>query len=190
MLKSVENYALVEIEKKFQDETGGIAVDYTWHPEEHATLEGTVITAPLRTASDDYRTILGTVKEGDKIFFSYGVIFQYDQQPDEDTPIYSNLIIHEGKEYWRVEMGEIFCTVRDGVVQMVTDNILLEPVGEKTMYDQDARELGIVVGMPPRKLSCEKGDTIAFESRFAQEYSFFDKIHYIIPARRVVAKIS
>lgn len=190
MLQSPENIVLVEIEKKFQDNVGGIVVDSTWHPEEHATLEGIVYSAPVRTASDNARTVLGTVKNGDKVFFSYSVVFKYDLQPDNDTPIYSNLIVHEGKEYWQVEMGEIFCTVRDGKPEMVTDNILIEPIGDSDMYNKEARETGRVVAMPNVKISCKEGDIIGFESRFVQEYNIFGKLHYIIPSRRVIAKLN
>ena len=97
MIQSPENYVLCEIDKKFQDDAGGIFIDHTWHPEEHATLEGVVISAPVRTISDGYRKLVGTVKNGDKIFFSYGVIFNYILQPEDDTAVYKNLVLFQGK---------------------------------------------------------------------------------------------
>lgn len=182
MLQASINYVLVEIEKKFQDQQGLIFIDTTWTPEEYATLEGVVVSAPVRTQSDLHRTITGSVKQGDKTFFSYSVIFDYKLQPEDDTPVYKNLIIYEGKEYWKVDMGEIFCTVdKDGKLNMVTDNILLDPIEE---------DLGRVEAMPDNiNLSCNVRDVVCFEPRYVQKYNIFGKEHYVIPSRRVLAKV-
>jgi co-chaperonin GroES (HSP10) len=177
MLQAAENYVLVEIEKKFQDNAGGIFIDTTWTPEEHTTLEGVVVMPPVRVKSDYYRKITGTVEKGDKIFFSYGVIFAYKTQPDDDTPVYKNLVIYEGKEYWKVDMGEIFCVNGE---RMVTENLLIEPIDDET---------GIVKAMPDIKLSCNVRDVVCFEPRFVQKYNIFGKEHYIIPSRRVLATV-
>jgi co-chaperonin GroES (HSP10) len=197
MIQAAQNFILAEIEKKFQDQEGNLFVDTTWHPEEYATLEGIVISAPSRTESDNYRKVVGSVKNGDRIFFSYGVIFDYKLQPDNDTPIYKNLIIHEGKEYWKVEIGEVFCKVNtDGSLEMVTDNILLEPVApEKTeiegleIIQNKESNSGIVKAMPKNiNLSCNVRDEVCFEPRFVQKYNIFGKEHFIIPSRRIIAK--
>lgn len=197
MIQAPENYVLVEIEKKFQDEDGGILIDPTWNPEEYATLEGVVISAPVRTSSDNCRTVTGDVKNGDKVFFSYGVVFDYKEQPNNENPVYKNLVIYEGKEYWKVDMGEIFCKVTDKGVEMVTENVLIEPWHPVTSMDFKGihiqqvykKETGIVRGINSN-INCEIGDKICFEERFVQEYNVFGKIHYIIPLRRVIAKIS
>jgi len=185
MIQAPLNNALVEIEKKFQDKDGGIYVDPTWHPEDFATLEGVVVSAPVRTQSDNGRTVKGTIKNGDKVFFSYGVIFEYESQPDEDTPVYKNLVLYEGKEYWKVNVGEIFCTVTDEGIKMVTDNVLIEPWQEEAITDNFfipqviKNETGIIKAIPDNtNLSCVVGDKIAFESKFVQQYNIFGKIHY------------
>lgn len=181
MIQAAENYVLCTIEKKFQDKDGGLFIDTTWHPEEYATLEGSVITAPKRAGSDGYRTITGSVVKGDKVFFSYSVVYAYTVQPNDDTPTYLNLMIVDGIEYWRVPIEEIFCKVTDKGVEMVTDNILIEPVTSTS---------GKIVGMPNIKLSCNKGDDIFFETTYVQQYNIFGKSHFIIPARRAIAKAS
>lgn len=176
MIQAPENFVLVEIERKFQDSQGGLLIDTTWFPEEHATLEGIVRSAPVRIVSDGYRQIIGTVKEGDKVFFSYGTIFSYHLQPDNDTPVYKNLIIYDGKEYWRVNISEVFFK---NDIEMITNNVLVEPLSESS---------GIVKGVGKIGLSCQVGDTIVFEPQFVQQYSFFNQFYFIIPASRVIAK--
>lgn len=179
MIQAPENYILCEIDKKFQDKEGSILIDTTWFPEEHATLEGIVVSVPIRTGSDGYRKIISSVDIGDKIFFSYAVVFNYKLQPEDDTPIYSNLIIYEGKEYWKVNIDEIFFKSVNGKVKMITDNILVDPLSEHS---------GIVVETPDMPISYKIGDTIIFEAEFVQSYKFFGQTYFIIPCRRAVAK--
>ncbi len=179
MIQSPENYILCELEKRYQDEYKGLFIDTTWTPEEYATLEGTVISAPRRVESDGYRKITGTVQNGDKIFFSYSTIFEYIAQPEEDTPIYKNLVLYKGKEYWKVEMGEVFCIIRGDDFEMVTENILLEPLGDNT---------GRVAGKPNINLSCNVRDIVCFEPQYVQKYNIKGKEHYILPSRRIIAK--
>lgn len=179
MLQAAQNYILVEIEKKFQDERGSIIIDTTWEPAEHATLEGTVISVPAKTKSDN-RKITGTVKEGDKIFFSYCVIHDYVSQPEDDTPVYRNLVVFEGKEYWKVDIREAFCKITQEGIEMITDNVLIEPLSEDT---------GVVKAIS-KNLSCNVRDIVCFQPQFVQRYNIFGSEHYIIPARRLLAKVN
>lgn len=184
MIQSPENYVLCEIEKKFQNEDGGIFIDTTWHPEEYATLEGTVKSIPKRVFTDGYRNLTGTVGVGDKVFFSYSIIYAYASQPNGDTPVYKNLMLYEGKEYWKVPIDEFFCKITDKGVEMITDNILIEPVEMGNLSE------GKVVGMPNVDVSCKIGDLIYFEPKYVQQYNIFGANHYIIAARRAIAKAS
>ena len=180
MINAPENYILCEIKEKFKDKEGSILIDPTWFPEEHATLEGIVVSIPIRTGSDGYRKIIGSVKVSDKIFFSYSVIFKYKLQPEDDTPVYSNLIIYEGKEYWKVNIDEVFFKVENEEVEMITDNILVSPLSGQS---------GIVAAIPNIPLEYKVGDRIIFEPSFVQVYSFFGRTYFIIPCRRAIAKI-
>lgn len=187
LIQATQKYILVEIEKKFQDKDGQLHIDTTWHPEDFATLEGTVASSPVLS-----------VRPGDKIFFSYGVVFDYKLQPDEATPIYKNLIIFGGKEYWRVEQDEIFCKVLpNGLPEMVTDHVLIDPIAPEgieveglDVFERKESFLGIVKAMPKNiNLSCNVRDVVCFEPRFVQKYNIFGKEHFIIPSRRVIAKV-
>lgn len=179
MLQAAQNYILCEIEKKFQDENGGLFIDTTWTPEEYSTLEGIVVSPPVRTESDRLRKITGTVNKGDKIFFSYSIIFEKLLQLEEDTPVYKNLVLYEGKEYWKVDMRDVFCVLGDKI-RMVTENVLIEPIDD---------ESGTVIGMPEINLSCNVRDVVCFEPRFVQRYNILGKEHYILPSRRIIAKV-
>lgn len=200
MLKCPVNYCLVEIEKKFQDTQGDIAVDTTWTPEEYATLEGTVASVPAVIREDEYRNIFGEVKVGDKVIFSYGIVFDYLSQPDNDTPVYRNLVFFEGKEYWKVDVAEIFCTVSpEGEISMVTDNALLERYVSRGNIEQlipgfeifdDKEHLVSVKAMPKNSnISCSMGDVVAVEPKYLQKYNILGQEHFIIPTRRILANM-
>lgn len=199
MLQSTANFCIVEIERKFQDKQGNLIIDTTWTPEEYATMEGTVVSVPLRVENDSYRNIFGKVEVGDRVVFSYGIIFHYLDQPDNDTPVYKNMILFEGKEYWKVDMAEIFCTVSPkGEIRMVTDNLLLERFHVEhssqnitgiILPKEDNDHLVVVKAMPENiKLSCKVGDLISVEPKYIQKYNILGSEHFITPSRRVLAK--
>lgn len=194
ILQSPLNNCLVRIEKRYQDTMGSIKIDPTWRPEEFATLEGIVVSAPINI---DEGNSIGTVEKGDKIIFSYGVIYNYAIQPDDDTPVFRNLILYKGEEYWKVDMAEIFCKVTSGI-EMVTDHFLIEPLGiTRGTYsssgfmrlDKEIEHKGKVKGLPKNtSLSVRVGDTVYFEPRFVQKYNILGQEHFILPSRRVLAK--
>jgi len=188
MVKAIVNNCLVIIQKRFQDYFAGIKIDTTWRPEEFATLEGVVHSAPFRIEYDRNRNITGLVKPGDKIVFSYGVIYDFTKQPENDTPVYRNLITHEGQEYWKVDIGEIFCKISgSGKIEMITDNVLLEPYADPAT-GKKTDNMGVVKAKPQNIKSIHMGDVVCFEDRFIQRYNIFGSEHLIIPSRRILAK--
>lgn len=193
-LQSPLNNCLVKIEKRYQDTMGTIKIDPTWRPQDFATLEGTVVSAPIDI---DFDKAIGTVEKGDKVIFSYGVVYDYVTQPDDDTPVFRNLILYKGEEFWKVDMAEIFCKVTNGI-EMITDHVLIEPLSVvRGTYndsgfirlDKVTEHKGKVKGLPKHThLSVRVGDTVCFEPRFVQKYNILGQEHFIIPTRRVLAK--
>lgn len=118
---------IVTLEKKYQDEIdfngGKIYLDPTYRPEWNAFPYGTVVAAPLRNPeiADDF---VHNVQAGDKIYINYGVIL------DE-----SNMIVHEGNEYWMVDYFMALAVVRDGQILPVGEHILIEPMEEEVEHD-------------------------------------------------------
>lgn len=139
MIRYALNYCLVKINKRFQDSHGNIKIDPSWHPEEHATMEGVVYSAPLVVENNLARRTVMEVKDGDRVFFSYTVVFGYDMQPDGQTPVYKNLVLHNGEEYWKVDVGDMFFRwTAKGGIEMITEHVLMmfhkEPFEKKIIY--------------------------------------------------------
>lgn len=191
-LRAVLNCCLVKIEKRYQDQDGNITIDPTWRPEEYATLEGTVVSVPLKIDGE----VTGSLRQGDKIVFSYCVVYDFKEQPDNATPIYKNLVIINGEEYWIVDVEEIFFKLTDKI-EMVTDNCLIEPFEFKAgdtisngllIKNNRIENKGIIKGLPAYYRNARVGDTVFFEPRFVQKYNILGKEHFIIPIRRMLAK--
>lgn len=138
MIRYALNYCLVKINKRFQDQQGNIKIDPSWHPEEHATMEGIVYSAPLAVEKNLARRVVAKVNDGDTVFFSYSVVFGYTMQPDGQTPVYRNLVLHNGEEYWKVDVGDMFFKVKQGEIEMITEHVLMtfhkEPFEKKIIY--------------------------------------------------------
>lgn len=187
IVQSPINKCLVSIEKKYQYKDGVISIDTSWRPEEFATLEGVVVSAPAKIEHDENRDVVGSVKQGDKVIFSYGVVYNYEDQPDNDTPIYRNLLMVDDKEYWKVDLGDMFCKVDGEKITMVTNHLLLSMFH---VENKAVEHLGIVKGLPENiNLSVRVGDTVCFEPRFVQKYNILGQEHFILPSRRVLAKL-
>jgi co-chaperonin GroES (HSP10) len=118
---------IVTLEKKFIDEVdfngGKIYLDPTYRPEWNAFPYGTVQSIPLKNiyVTDDF---VHNVLPGDRIYLNYGVV---------NDP--SNMIIHDGKEYWMVDYFMALAVVRDGKIIPVGEHILIEPQEEEISSD-------------------------------------------------------
>lgn len=182
----------MEIEKKFQDKMGGVVVDTTWAPEEWATVRGVVVSAPAKVVDDPYRKVTQNVRADDQIFFSYAVIFDYINQPVDDTPIYKNLVVAGGREYWQVPLQEVFAR-RDqfGMWSMVTEMVMVKPDFEEYrgfILTRKREEQGEVMAMPVGEYDFGRGDRVYFEEKFVQKYNLGGQMYYLIPPRRIIAK--
>lgn len=197
-MKCPINKLLVTIEKKYQDKSGALFLDTTFQPEEYATLKGIVYSIPDRVDKESFRNVEQLARVGDEIWFSYAIVFDYLIRREGETPVYRNLIAYEGSEYWQVDYSEVFCIVRDREILMPNQFVLLAPVKDNGS-DQQASGLFSVkknevyediaeVVAVPKSVNCVKGDIIPFEPEYLQKYIMFDSPHFILPARKVVAK--
>jgi co-chaperonin GroES (HSP10) len=118
---------IVTLEKKYVDELDfndtKIYLDGSYRPEWNAFKYGTVHSIPKRNEfiADDF---VYNVEVGDKLYINYGVIV------DE-----SNMIEHDGMEYWLVDYFQALATVRGGSIYAVGEHILIEPIEEEVKHD-------------------------------------------------------
>ena len=155
---------IVTLEKRYTDEVnfngGTIYLDPTYAPEQHAFPYGTVHSVPLRNPniSEDY---VYNVEVGDRLYINFGVVNDL-----------SNLIEHDGKEYWLVDYFMALAIVREGKIKPVGEHIIIEPMEESVTHetliipDMSSKKIltrGIVVASNDD--SIPEGATVSFEER-------------------------
>jgi len=195
------NNLFVTIEKKFYDTVSfesGITLykDTTFHPEESAMIIGKVVSVPNGIQQrPDYEGFQCRMEPGDIILMRYDVVFCYIDQPDRDTPIYKNVLLYNGAEYWRVNIQQVFAIQRGNGWEMVNgyvmgDNINVERRGaifvpevfQASEYNHTmrVRHIGPAAVVP--------GDIIHVMPNVAQRYELDADVFYIIKQSHVLGK--
>jgi co-chaperonin GroES (HSP10) len=212
-LRCPVTYLIVKIEKKLTDtitfKSGTtLFVDPNWHPEEFAALEAEIIGVPGRSgySESDFRTwgmkgVTVDMKPGDKVLMDYSIVTSYVDQPDKDTPIYKNLFMVEGKEYWKCAIGHVFAYVREGVIHMVNgwvmgdileeeapkSSLIIIPDNIATVRHKDrmrVRHIGPNLPHEP-KLKAKEGDLVYIDPKYVQEYRVNEDHFYIVRQSRI-----
>lgn len=194
MLTSPLNNLIVKVEQKFQDKVGDIFTDVTFHPEEHVTLIGKVISLPRsimkRRDYNGYTT--EGISVGDYILMRYDVVFNYLNQPEHDTPIYRHMLFFRGVEYFKCDIIKVFGVIRKDGVDMINGYVMLEPdieppqriVIPKHMRHAQATETATItnIGRPLehlKSINAKVGDKVCFNPKMAQRYRL-DRTNFII----------
>lgn len=206
------NNVIVQLLKKHQDEIlfdSGIKLyqDTSFHPEEHVTLHGTVVSVPNKILQrPDYQGYQISVKKGDEILFRYDVVFSYAKQADRDTPVYKNLLYYDFQEYWLCDLQKIFAVKTGDHYSMQNGYVLLTPIIEtkndtysdliirpesaKTVFRKDKaiiKYIGDPLTHQPR-LSVQPGDTVYFDAQYVQEYRIGTEVFFILKQSHLLAK--
>lgn len=189
-MKTPKNKIIIQTDHKWCDTKvleGGhvihIATEY--HPEEHASIEGTVVAVAEVVGNDLFRRhIANIVRPGDKIYF------HYNQFLDED-----NLFIHNGMEYWMLDYMSAFCVERDGELIAIGDYVLVEPPKPEARksglivfaegFDELPKQQGTLalIGSLPENypaLECQAGDTVWFQKDCEFENTIAGKKYWVM----------
>lgn len=208
------NNVLVTIKNKFYDcieFASGVKLykDTGYHPEESAMLEAVVVSVP-RAVQDraDYEGMTTPMKPGDRILMRYDVVYSYIDQPDRDTPIYKNVLLFRGEEFWKVDIQKVFAIVLGHDIFMINGYVLCD-----ILYD-DTRSKRIIlpgnaqvpelynpvlpadrlrikhIGFPlfgHLQLGVGVGDDILAMQGVAQRYEINDSVFYILKQAHIIA---
>lgn len=212
-MKAIHNNVIVSLQKKFYEEIkfpSGVTVhfDPSWHPEEYARLEATVISVPhCITERADYKGLSVDIEPGDKILMRYDVVFAYRDQPDRDTPIYKNLAVRleDGlKEYWFCDIQKVFAVFRGEEIIMQNGYVMVDMLDAEVppssliiptyLQKQPSRNRAAIlnIGKPLShrpELGLQKGDEILFIPGVAQPYQIGINKFWIIKQSHILAKL-
>lgn len=208
------NVILATIKNKYYDYVeyeSGIKLykDTSYHPEESAMLEATIVTVPRAIQKRaDYAGLRLDMHPGDRILMRYDVVYSYVDQPENDTPIYKNVVLFGGEEYWRVDIQKIFGVIHPDRIEMINGYVLCD-----FLYDSTANSTIILpgncivpeffkpeapcdrlqikyIGTPldgQPLLSVKAGDMILAQPGVAQRYEIGTEKFYIIKQSHILA---
>ena len=134
MFRSPINNVIVSVTTKyirnFSDilKMSAIQDGSTIEPMDYVNIIGEVVSVPkIVSYKRDYKGFsTEDIKVGDKAIFSYMVIGTTVQKEPDAEPIFKNLINYRDKEYWAVDIRELFAVIRDGVIRMQNGYIMVE----------------------------------------------------------------
>jgi hypothetical protein len=202
------NTVYATLEKKFYDTItfdSGVQLyrDTSFHPEEYTMLQATVISVPKAIMKrPDYAGMSIDLRPGDTILIRYDVVYSYVKQPDRDTPIYKNVLLYKGNEYWKVDLQKIFGVIRDNRIDMINGYVCCDPLAEDQgdygvlirpehyrMTERDdtmrIKYIGKPLGDQPM-LSVQEGDVIHCLPGVAQRYEINLQHFYIIKQSHIL----
>lgn len=207
MLTAPKDVIIVQIAKKTKDEitiAGGLKlwVETRLNMEEHATLNGTVISIPPYLKRDDLLNIDPQVRVDDDLYFNYSAI--YDQTLVGDLAYHNNLLQHNGKDYWLIDYSTVLFSKRGDDIVMHAGNVLVEPYKTQenkssflslpdfqTKTARDDKGTVVAIGnklFDKAETGVVAGDIISFDKKYRQRYEFFNKTYFIIKQDRILAK--
>jgi len=208
------NTLIVSIDKKLYDsvtfESGQtIFFDPSWHPEEYAMLRAKVVSVPRGVIDrHDYHGAVVTMKPGDDILMRYDVVFGYKDQPENDSPIYKNLVLQYNdekgryEELWRCDILQVFAIIGEQGLTMVNNYVQLDLIQENEgdfsaliirpdNYKQvDSRQLARVRFANSAMVDLCSGDVVYINPQTVMCYQINLDKFYVIKAHHILAKVT
>ena len=206
--KAPIDFLIVQLDKAFQDTIitdSGLTLfkGKSDTPEWDVTILGTVVSTPNRLSSkQELKGIEVEVVPGDKVLFSYLVVFDLDFK-DRDNPVHHNLFYFEGQWYWKVDYQHVYGYIRNEKLHAVQDYVICEPVEEVTekvgliwMPEMSKKKKpegkGKVVAIGKARkgepeLSINEGDVVRFPQKFACKYEIEGKQYLVLTQGKILA---
>jgi co-chaperonin GroES (HSP10) len=122
---------------------------------------------------------------------------------------YNNLMVIDNVYYWGVDYSQVFAIKRGGEIIMVGGYVMLDPVG--SMSIDDTYDTRLILHNAPRKKiewcgrgrilnigeplkgrkrpSCDVGDLVVFDKRYAEQYVLWGKEVVLIKQERIRGRV-
>ena len=134
------------------------------------------------------------IKPGDKVLFSYLVIF--DTVKVGDAYRHRNGLTYEGKEYFAANIKHIFAVIRENEVKMINGWVMLNEVAEpKIIVPQHIKNAQkclvsevLYIG-ELRAADVAPGDTVYFPKNAPQHYELNGKKFLILQQEKILGKV-
>jgi co-chaperonin GroES (HSP10) len=139
------------------------------------------------------------IQVGDIAIFNYLVISEIVAIPDKDDVEFKNIIRYKGKEYFMVDIRNLFGVIRNGEIIMLNGNVMTTQYEESKIIvpthlrriKQAAKCEVLYSGYPKsneKQIELSPGDTIYYNPFLAQKYQIKGKKFCIITQNKILGK--
>lgn len=164
-------------------------------------IMGEIVSVPLKI--ENKREYAGFTKDniqvGDIAIFNYLVISELVAIPDKDDADFKNIIRYKGKEYFAVDIRNLFGVIRNGEIIMLNGHVMTTQYEEsKIIVPTHLRRIKQVAkcdvlysGYPKsneKQIELSQGDTIYYNPFLAQKYQIKGKKFCIITQNKILGK--
>lgn len=167
-------------------------------PMDYVNIIGEVVSVP-KVISHNKREYKGfsahDIQVGDTAIFSYKVIGTTVQKEPDAEPIFKNLINYRDKEYWAVDIIELFAVVRDNQIRMQNGYVMLEEMAKPSMIllHNDTKRLNttataIVSNIAKNWLGVQQFDRVYYNPNKIQLYQINGKPFGIIREKDILGR--
>jgi len=208
MLQATINNLIVEVATKYIGNMtdlmrlSAIQDNSSVDPSDLVNIYGEVISIPKKI--ENKREYAGfttdNIQVGDIAIFNYLVISELVAIPDKDDADFKNIIRYKGKEYFAVDIRNLFGVIRDGEIIMLNGHVMTTQYEESKIIvpthlrrvKQAAKCEVLYSGYPKlneKQIELSKGDTIYYNPFLAQKYQIKGKKFCIITQNKILGKI-
>lgn len=207
MLQATINNLLVEVNTKYIGNItdimrlSSIENNSSVSPTDLVNIYGKVVSIPIKIENKkEYEGFTtDTIQVGDIAIFNYLVISELVAIPEKDDSDFKNIIRYKGKEYFAVDIKNLFGVVRGGEIIMLNGNVMTSQYEEsKIVLPAYLRRLKktakceVLYYSHPmsneKKINISQGDTIYYNPLLAQKYQVKGNKFCIIHQNKVLSK--
>ena len=171
------------------------------NPADYVNIIGTVVALPRSVCKrPDYAGFsTKDLRVGDTIIFSYQVVFSMDEGENGEA-VHTNAFFYEGKEYWKVDVQQIFAAIRGNEIIMINGYVMLQEVHAPSQIILLSDESKKMVRASKSFLShignnldgkknvrAAQGDTVYIDFRKAQHYKIGERPIAIVRQKDIYA---
>jgi co-chaperonin GroES (HSP10) len=108
----------------------------TLNPADLVNIVGEIVSLPLfikhKMGWEGFTT--NDMEVGDKVIMRYDVVFNLQENPDSEVPLYKNMIYYKQQELWLADIVKIFAVIKKDTqsIKMVNGYVMLQDIEEES----------------------------------------------------------
>lgn len=210
MFQSPQNNIVVTVDTKYIGhysniiKTANLNPGSQLNPADLVNIVGTIVSVPKSITNTQYGYkgfSLKDIEVGDKCLFRYDVIFDFTEVEFSDVPLYKNMVMYRGEEYFLVDIQKLFAVFKNESIKMLNGYTMIEDIEEesKIYLPQSQKRISRAkeatlsqIGNPlegEKRLDVFPGDRVLVHPNRIQHYQIKSKKFGIVKDRDIFGRV-